>query len=57
MLFYLSIIYCDIFATFDSTFINEIKGNSEILAWIKYVNPNLRLWMNDLKDKKIVSVE
>jgi predicted nucleic acid-binding protein len=53
MLFYISVVVCDSFATFDSTFIKEIKKNQSIMKWIKGVNLNFIIWMNNLKGEKI----
>ena len=50
-LFYLAVVNCDIFATFDETMIKKIKSNSIILDWIDSVNPNFRIWKNDLQKR------
>ena len=50
-LFYLAVVNCDIFATFDETMMKKIKVNSVILDWIKDVNPNFRIWKRDLHKK------
>ena len=47
-LFYLAVVNCDIFATFDETMVKKIKANSVILDWIKGVNPNFRIWKKNL---------
>ena len=48
-LFYLAVVNCDIFATFDETMIKKIKDNSIILDWIKGVNPNFQIWKRNLQ--------
>jgi len=48
-LFYLAVVNCDIFATFDETMIKKIKANSTILDWIYEVNPNFQIWKKDLQ--------
>ena len=50
MLLYLAIINCDIFATFDETLINRIKKNKYIQKFVQDVNPQLRIWLNDLSE-------
>ncbi|MFO8017796.1 MAG: hypothetical protein R6U96_04120 [Promethearchaeia archaeon] len=52
-LFYISVVLCDVFATFDASFIQKIKANKEMLEWVEEVNPEFRVWMNDLKSEKI----
>jgi len=53
MLFYISVVMCDVFATFDSTFIKKIKRSQKLLNWIKLINPDFRVWMDDLNNEKI----
>ena len=50
-LFYLAVVNCDIFATFDETMMKKIKANSTILDWIYEVNPNFQIWKKDLQKK------
>ena len=50
-LFYLAVVNCDIFATFDKTMVKKIKTNSIILDWINNVNPNFRIWKKNLQKK------
>jgi hypothetical protein len=53
MLFYLSVVLCDSFATFDSTFIKTIKKSQKLMNWIKLINPHFSIWMDDLEGKKV----
>lgn len=53
MLFYISVVICDIFATFDLTFIKKIQKNQKLLDWIKLVNPEFTIWTESLKDENI----
>jgi len=53
MLFSISVVVCDSFATFDSTFINEIKKSQSILKWIKDINMDFSIWMSDLKGERV----
>ncbi len=48
-LFYLSVILCDCFATYDQSLISAVQKEPEILAWIKDINPNFRIWLRELK--------
>jgi len=48
MLLYLAIINCDIFATFDNTFIQKIKENDIIEKFVQEVNPQFRIILNDI---------
>ncbi len=50
-LFYLAVVNCDIFATFDEIMMKKIKANSTILDWIYEVNPNFQIWKKDLQKK------
>ena len=50
-LFYLAVVNCDIFATFDEKMMKKIKANSTILDWIYDVNPNFQIWKKDLQKK------
>lgn len=52
MVFYISVIFCDCLATFDSILIKEVKESEYISNWIEEVNPNFMIWMNDLKIEK-----
>lgn len=53
MLLYLAIINCDIFATFDKTFIKKIKDSDNITKFVQEVNPEFRVILNNLSKQGI----
>jgi predicted nucleic acid-binding protein len=57
MLFYLAIVNCDIFATFDETFIENIKSEALIMNFIIESNPNFRIWLKDLSHDPVFFTE
>lgn len=57
MLLYLAIVNCDIFATFDDTLIKKVKKEKNLNDFIKAVNPQFKLWLNDLSGKPFSFLE
>ena len=54
MLFYLAIVNCEIFATFDDTLIDKNKESEFIKNFVQDVNTNFKVWQNNLsKDYKL----
>ncbi|TFG02984.1 MAG: hypothetical protein EU540_00555 [Promethearchaeota archaeon] len=53
MLLYLAIITCDIFVTFDDTLVNKIKENDNIEKFVKEINPQFRIMLNDLTQERV----
>ena len=47
-LFYLAIVNCDIFATYDEIFVNKIQGKEFVQAVIQQTNPHFKIWMGNL---------
>ena len=50
-LFYLAVVNCEIFATFDRTMLKRFKSNKNVVDWIKKVNPSFRIWEKCLEKK------
>ena len=57
LLLYLAIINCDMFATFDITFINKIKKSDNIKQFIQEINPQFRILLNNLTQESIYLFE
>ncbi|MBD3196839.1 MAG: hypothetical protein GF317_17410 [Candidatus Lokiarchaeota archaeon] len=57
LLYYLSVIFCDSFATFDSTFINKVQKSTEIIKWVKKVNENFSIWFGNLSEDRIKFIQ
>jgi hypothetical protein len=51
MIFYVSMVNSDMFATFDDTFIDKIRENESILKLIQEINPQFKIWMKNLSQK------
>ncbi len=57
MLFYLAIINCEIFATFDDTLIDKTKESEFIRKFIQEINPKFKIWFNNLSKDYIRFLE
>ena len=57
MLFYLGIINCEIFATFDDTLIDKAKESEFIRKFIQEINPKFKIWFNNLSKDYIRFLE
>lgn len=57
MLFYLAIINCEIFATFDDTLIDKTKECEFMRKLIQEINPKFKIWFNNLSKDYIRFLE
>ena len=48
MLFYISLLTCDCFATYDLSLINNIRSSDEMIEWVKDLNPEFTVWLGNL---------
>ncbi len=51
--FYLAVVNCDIFATYDDTLINKIKDQEFIQRFVQETNPHFKIWLGNLAQDPI----
>ena len=50
VLFYLAVVNCDIFATYDEALIDKMIENEFIQGFIKNTNPSFKIWLRNLSN-------